>query len=161
RDRGHRASASLGHFFLQHFGEAVETVLRRYLAEDRLLDEWHAIGVDLAAPAGVGQIRADDADRERLHESVQQRIVGEFRLGDDGLARRQQAEGLAIHEARLVIQQESQELPRALLVAATLERRERLGEIERRALLRRTDGQRQGREFVGPDVLLLLGARAR
>src|SRR4030088_1271183 len=68
RDSGFDAFASSRndggsrHFLLQDFGEAVEAVFGGNLAKDRLLDQRHAIGVDLAAPAGISEIRTDDAD---------------------------------------------------------------------------------------------------
>src|SRR5215467_5368155 len=84
------APLSSGHFLLQNLGEAVEKVLRRNFAEDGLLDQRHAVGIDLAAPAWISEIGADDADLEGLHEAVQRRVFREFRLRDDRLARRQQ-----------------------------------------------------------------------
>src|SRR5215218_10465685 len=43
----------LRHLLLQNLREAVEAILCRNLAEDRLLDQRHAVGVNLAAPAGI------------------------------------------------------------------------------------------------------------
>src|ERR1700681_4418832 len=120
----------LRHFLLQDFGEAVEAVFRGDLSKDRLLDQRHAIGIDLAAPAGVGEIRADDPDREGVHEAGKRRVFGKFRLVEDRLARRQKAERRAVFEARLLLQHEAHELPRAFLVPGALEHGERLGEPE-------------------------------
>jgi hypothetical protein len=153
--------APFTHFFLEAVADPIATLLRRDLTEDRLLEERHAIGIEPPAPARVSEVRADDADREGLNEAAQGRILGKLGLRNDGLAGRQQPEGLVVHQADLVIQHEGHELPRAFLVAAAFERGERLGEIKGRALLGRSDRHRQRREFVGADVLLLLSGRAR
>src|SRR4029077_6598006 len=170
--RGRRAASGTGtavivplrcssHFLLENLGEAVETLLRRYLSHDGLLNERHAIGVDPAAPPRVDEVRADDRERERCDEAAQRRIVCKLRLREDGLAGWQQPQRLAIHQAGLVIEHEAHELPRALLVAAALERGERLGEIKGRALLRRTERQRHRSKVGSAYVLLLLANRAR
>src|SRR5213078_115440 len=104
----------LRHFLLQDFGEAVEALFRRDLSKDRLLDQRHAIGVDPAAPAGVGEIRADDPDREGVYEAGKRRVFGKFRLVEDRLARRQQAERRVVFEGRLVLEHEAHELFRRL-----------------------------------------------
>src|SRR6516164_11656388 len=149
-----------GHFLLEHRGKAVETFLRRDLSQHRLLDQRYAIGIDAAAPSRVSEIGAHDRERKRIDEAAQRRIVGKLRLRDDGLARRQEAQGLVVHQAWLVIEHEADELPGALLVAAGLEHRERLGEVERRTLFCRTHGQRHGREIRRSYILLLLADRA-
>src|SRR5439155_12224721 len=59
----------LRHVLAQDLGELVEKLPGRELADERLLEERHALGVELAAPARVGEVRADDRERERLDEA--------------------------------------------------------------------------------------------
>src|SRR5881296_2417172 len=54
-----RAWSELGHVPGEDVGELVQEILGGELAHQRLLEERHALRVDLAAPAGVGQVRAD------------------------------------------------------------------------------------------------------
>ncbi|MGA6962553.1 MAG: hypothetical protein WBZ51_02795, partial [Xanthobacteraceae bacterium] len=125
------------------------------------MNERHAIGVDPAAPARVDEVRAHDRERERRDEAAQRRIICKLRLREDGLARRQQPQRLAVHQAGLVIEHEAHELPRAFLVAAALERGERLGEIKGGALVCRTERQRHRSKVASAYILLLLADRAR
>ena len=80
------------HFLLQDFREAVEAVLCGNLAEHGLLDQRHAVGVDLAAPAGIGEVRADDTKRKEFTNPASEGSLANSGRLRDRLARRQQAE---------------------------------------------------------------------
>src|SRR5258707_5595762 len=98
---------ALRHFLLQDFGEAVEAVFRGDLSKDRLLDQRHTVGVDLAAPAGITEARADEADREGIDETRKRRVAGEFRLLEDRLAGRHEGERRAEVEGRVAVEPEA------------------------------------------------------
>src|SRR5437867_222295 len=65
-----RAWSELGHVPGEDVGELVQELLGGELAHQRLLEERHAFRVDLAAPPGVGQVGADDRERERVEEAL-------------------------------------------------------------------------------------------
>src|SRR6266478_8509142 len=65
-----RAWSELGHVPGEDVGELVQELLGGELSHQRLLEERHAFRVDLAAPPGVGQVGADDRERERVEEAL-------------------------------------------------------------------------------------------
>src|SRR5258707_1907041 len=73
-----RNDEGLRHFLLPNLGEAGEAIFRGALSKDRLLDQRHAGGVDLAAPAAIGEIRADETDRDRVSYVGARMVLCEF-----------------------------------------------------------------------------------
>src|SRR5207253_2551746 len=55
-------AATLLHVLGQDLGEAVQALLGRQLTDHRLLEERHALGVELAAPPRVGEVGTDDRE---------------------------------------------------------------------------------------------------
>src|SRR3989441_11285502 len=60
------ATMPSAHVLGEHVGKLFEELPSGQLADQRLLEQRHAFGIELAAPSCIGQIRTDHRERERL-----------------------------------------------------------------------------------------------